>query len=425
MVGAGLAGSEAAYQCAKRGVPVQLFEQRPVAQDPAHQTGDFAELVCSNSLKSLEPTNAHGLLKAELELLDSLLLRLARETRIPGGKALVVDRRAFARRGTATVSALPNVTVRREPVTALPETGITIVATGPLTSTPLAQELSRLFGAENLAFYDAISPIVSADSIDRGRCFAANRYVAGDDYLNCPLTAQEYGTFYQALVQAELFPLHGFEQARCFEGCLPVEEIARRGKQALLFGPMKPVGLIDPATGRRPFAVVQLRRENQEGTMHNLVGFQTRMLQAEQRRILSLIPALAHAEFLRYGSVHRNTFINAPLCLRPTLQAHVRDALFIAGQLSGVEGYVESIATGLLAGINAARLARGREPLVPPEETLLGGLLKYITTAQRSFQPMNVNFGLLPVLHARKSERPRAWAERSLARLGEFLSGVD
>jgi methylenetetrahydrofolate--tRNA-(uracil-5-)-methyltransferase len=456
----------------------------------AHRTSDLAELVCSNSLKSQEPTNAHGLLKAEMELLDSLLLRIARETQIPGGKALVVDRTSFSRRVTEAIAALPNVTLRREESKAIPEEGIVIIATGPLTSSPLAEELARFLGSDSLYFYDAISPIVSADSIDRTRCFAANRYIPGDDYLNCPLSSEEYNHFYDALLNAEQHQPHeqassheqqaadgsrltahgclpsavGRQPSASFEGCLPIEDIAHRGKQALLFGPMKPVGLIDPASGRQPFAVVQLRRENHEGTMYNLVGFQTRMTQGEQRRVLGMIPALANAEFLRYGSVHRNTFINTPVCLKPTLQTQKRDTLFIAGQLTGVEGYVESIGAGLWAGINAARLAVSgqqsaisdqqsavsrqqsavsnqqsaisnepsavsRQPsavsplalLTPPPVTILGGLLKYITTPNKHFQPMNANFGLLPTPNVRRNDRPRAYANRSLAAMTELL----
>jgi methylenetetrahydrofolate--tRNA-(uracil-5-)-methyltransferase len=420
VIGAGLAGSEAAYQCSRRGVPVVLWEQRPAVLTEAHQTGDFAELVCSNSLKSLEPTNAHGLLKAELELLDSLLLRIARETAIPGGKALVVDRARFASRVTEEVSCLPGVTVRREPADHIPGPGPVVIAAGPLTSPALADELARLLGADNLAFYDAISPIVDSGSIDRARCFAANRYLPGEDYLNCPLTEPGYDAFYRALISAELFPLRDFEGARCFEGCLPIEDLARRGRETLLYGPMKPVGLIDPETGRRPFCVVQLRRENAQGTMYNLVGFQTRMTRPEQRRVLGIVPALARADFLRFGSVHRNTFVNAPLCLLPTLQTRTRPDLFIAGQLSGVEGYVESIATGLIVGINAARLALGRESIAPASETMLGALLNYITTPRTGFQPMNANFGLLPGLEARRRERQRAYADRALEQMREF-----
>ena len=447
IVGAGLAGCEAAFQCAKRGVAVELWEQRPGVSTEAHRTADFAELVCSNSLKSLEPTNAHGLLKAELELLGSELLRIARENAIPGGKALVIDRAAFGRAVTERITRLPGVTIRREQAIAIPDSGTTIVATGPLTAGAFADSLvGFLTGSQSLtpaprpllAFHDAISPIVSRDSLVPNRYFAANRYIPGDDYLNCPLTESEYDAFYQALLSADLYtghesgsdcsPLpahHSLLPTPCFEGCMPIEDIAQRGKKSLLFGPMKPVGLIDPQTGKQPFAVVQLRRENREGTMYNLVGFQTRMRQPEQRRVLGLVPALASAEFLRYGSVHRNTFINAPLCLKSTLQMQKRDTLFIAGQLSGVEGYVESIATGLLAGVNAARLATGQPLLVLPETTMLGGLLRYITSPTKNFQPMNANFGLLPPPKAKRHERPRVYSERALASLRELLKPSD
>lgn len=423
IIGAGLAGAEAAYQCVRRGVPVVLYEQRPEVQTEAHRTGDFAELVCSNSLKSEELTNAHGLLKAELRLLDSLLLRIADETRIPGGKALVVDRHKFAWKVSEKIQEQAGITVRRQQITQIPESGIVIIASGPLTSAALAQALAVFLGHQNLAFYDAISPIVSYETIDLDRCFAANRYTGGDDYLNCPLTKAEYDAFYQALIGAELFPLRDFE-THYFEGCLPIEELARRGRQALLFGPMKPVGLIDPKTNRRPFAVVQLRRENQAGTMFNIVGFQTRMTIPEQRRVLRLIPALRNAEFLRYGSVHRNTFIAAPEILLPTLQTKKRSTLLIAGQLSGVEGYVESIATGLLAGINATRLAQGLVPVVPPETTIIGGLLKYVTTPRNEFQPMNANFGLLPPIRTSRAKRAPAYAERSLATITAFAASL-
>ncbi len=435
IIGAGLAGCEAAFQCARRGVAVELWEQRPGVSTEAHRTADFAEFVCSNSLKSLEPTNAHGLLKAELELLGSELLRIARDNAIPGGKALVIDRVQFGRAVTERVSALPGIRIRREPASSIPDSGVTIIATGPLTSAPLADRLADLLGTGNLAFYDAISPIVSRDSLIRDRYFAASRYIAGDDYLNCPLTEPEYDAFYEALIAADLYTGHESNSdcsplttdyslltTNCFEGCMPIEDIARRGKKSLLFGPMKPVGLTDPQTGRQPFAVVQLRRENREGTMYNLVGFQTRMRQPEQKRVLGLIPALARAEFLRFGSVHRNTFINAPLCLKATLQTQKRDTLFIAGQLSGVEGYVESIATGLLAGINAARLIADKPLLVLPETTILGGLLRYITTVTKNFQPMNANFGLLPTPKAKHHDRPRIYCERSLAAVRELLS---
>jgi len=428
VIGAGLAGCEAALQCARRGVGVRLFEMRPRTMTAAHQTGAVAELVCSNSLKSDEPDNAHGLLKAELRSFGSVLLECAARARIPGGKALVVDRGRFSAEVEAALSRAGIEVVRQE-VTTL-TSSLTIVATGPLTSEPLAQELTRVLGSDRLFFYDAIAPIVDAESLDRTRVFAAARYQAGADYLNCPLTEEEYDRLVTELTRAELHPLHEFEQARFFEPCLPVEELARRGRLALAFGPMKPVGLIDPKTGRRPFAVVQLRKENEAGTMFNLVGFQTRLKRKEQERVFRLIPGLEHAIFLRYGSIHRNTFLDSPRVLLPTLQTRVRDDLFIAGQLTGVEGYVESIASGLVAGINAARKALGRaclersrkEPLIFPAETMLGSLLRYITTPNPDFQPMNANFGLLPVLatRVRGREKRRGLAQRSLEAAHSF-----
>ncbi|MDH5683352.1 MAG: methylenetetrahydrofolate--tRNA-(uracil(54)-C(5))-methyltransferase (FADH(2)-oxidizing) TrmFO [candidate division WOR-3 bacterium] len=396
IIGAGLAGSEAAYQCAKRGVKVKLFEAKPNYISPAHKTEYLAELVCSNSLKSDEPTNAHGLLKAELRLLDSLLLRCAVKTKIPGGKALVVNRELFAKEVTKEIAKLSDVEIIREEVSRIPENGIIIIATGPLTSESLSKELASFCGEEHLFFYDAISPIVAAQSINYERTFFGSRYRNDNDYLNCPLTKDEYEKFYNELINAELFPLRDFENGQFFEGCLPIEEIAKRGKDTLAYGPMKPVGLKDPRTNKTPYAVVQLRKENQEGTMYNLVGFQTRLRHKEQEKVFHLIPGLENAEFLRYGSVHRNTYINAPKILKPTLQTIKRETLFISGQLCGVEGYVESIGTGLWAGINAARILSGKEPITPPAETMLGGLIKYITTPNNNFQPMNANFGLSP-----------------------------
>jgi len=404
IVGAGLAGSEATYQCAKIGVKVKLFEAKPHYRSPAHRTNYLAELVCSNSLKSDQPTNAHGLLKAELRLLDSLLLRCAEKTKIPCGKALVVNREEFAKTVTEEITQLPNVKIIRQEVTKIPEDGIVIIATGPLTSESLSKELMDFFGEEHLFFYDAISPIVYAQSINQTRTFFGSRYQKDNDYLNCPLTRAEYERFYNELINAEVFPLRDFEEEKFFEGCLPIEEIAKRGKETLVYGPMKPVGLKDPKTGKRPYAVVQLRKENQEGTMYNLVGFQTRLRQKEQERVFRLITGLENAEFLRYGSVHRNTYINAPKILKPTLQTRKRETLFICGKLCGVEGYVESIATGLWAGINAVRLLSGKDPIVPPNETMLGGLIKYITTPNKNFQPMNANFGLLSATKTQKEE---------------------
>lgn len=395
IVGAGLAGCEAALQCRRLGVDVRLVEMRPAKLTEAHQTGGPAELVCSNSLKSDEPENAHGLLKAELRLLGSALLGCAERARIPGGKALVVDRERFPSEVQAALDAA-GVNVVREELWNLPE-GPTVVATGPLTSAPMADALVRRFGADRLFFFDAIAPIVAAESLDTGQVFAASRYGAGTDYLNCPLTESEYDRLVTELASAELHPAHEFEKTPFFEGCLPIEEMAGRGRMVMAFGPMKPVGLTDPRTGRRPFAVVQLRRENAAGTMYNLVGFQTRLTHREQERVFRLIPGMERARFMRFGSIHRNTFLDAPRILLPTLQTRTRPDLFVAGQLTGVEGYVESIAAGLVAGVNVARLTLGQEPVTWPETTMVGGLLRYITTPGESFQPMNANFGLLPL----------------------------
>ncbi len=413
VVGAGLAGCEAALQLVRRGVSVRLVEMRPGKMTEAHQTGEPAELVCSNSLKSEEPVNAHGLLKAELRRLGCELLECAEQARVPGGKALVVDRRRFSALVAARLAAAGIAVEQREAVD-LPE-GITIVATGPLTSPALADALNRLVGVGRLFFYDAIAPIVLAETLDRSRVFAASRYGAGADYLNCPLTESEYDRLVDELRNAELYPLHDFESAGFFAGCLPVEEMARRGRLVLAFGPLKPVGLIDPRTGRRPFAVVQLRPENETGTMYNLVGFQTRLRHGEQQRVFRLIPGLETAEFVRFGSIHRNTYLDGPKTLRPTLQTRVRPDLFVAGQLTGVEGYVESIAAGLVAGVNAARLALGREPVVLPPETMIGALLAYVSAPNSSFQPMNANFGLLPPIGRRLRGRDRKAAQAELA----------
>ena len=420
IIGGGLAGSEAAFQCAKKGIKVKLFEAKPNYISPAHKTEYLAELVCSNSLKSEESSNAHGLLKAELKLLDSLLLRCAEKTKIPGGKALVVNRELFAQEVTKEIKNLPNIEIIREEVTKLPEDSIVIIATGPLTSESLSNELASFCGEEHLFFYDAISPIISAQSINNNRTFFGSRYRDDNDYLNCPLTKEEYEKFYQELINAELFPLKDFENGQFFEGCLPIEEIAKRGKDTLAYGPMKPVGLKDPKTKKTPYAVVQLRKENQKSTMYNLVGFQTRLLHKEQKRIFGLIPGMENAEFLRYGSVHRNTYINGPKIIKPTLQTIKQDTLFICGQLCGVEGYVESIATGLWTGINAVRILSGQVPIIPPNDTILGGLIKYITTSNNNFQPMNANFGLLPSVSDLKN-RKQEYYNRSIQSLTQFL----
>lgn len=419
VVGAGLAGSEAAWQLAKRGIKVRLVEMRPTKFTPAHHTDKFAELVCSNSLRAASLENAVGLLKEEMRRLDSLIMRAADANRVPAGGALAVDREGFADFVTQTLSGHPNVTVERREITEIPE-GIVIIATGPLTSDALAARLGELTGAEHLYFYDAVAPIVTLESVDTSRCFWGSRYGKGEEaYLNCPLNEGEYERFWQELVNAERHPLKEFEELKVFEGCMPIEQMALRGRETLRYGPLKPVGLIDPRTGKQPYAVVQLRQDNREGTLYNLVGFQTQLKWSEQKRVFGLIPGLENAEFVRYGVMHRNTFIASPKVLAPTWQLKTDERLFIAGQVTGVEGYVESAASGLIAGINAARLAQGREPLVLPPITACGALAHYVTTASLgNFQPMNVNFGLFPPLERKirnRRERNLALAERSLA----------
>jgi methylenetetrahydrofolate--tRNA-(uracil-5-)-methyltransferase len=416
VIGGGLAGCEAAWHAAEHGVPVRLFEMRPRSMTGAHQTDRLAELVCSNSLKSESPEDASGLLKLEMRALSSLVLPSAEAHRVPAGSALAVDREEFAAAVTRAISTHPKIELIREEVPAIPEGRPVIVASGPLTSDRLSADLQRRFSAflelqnetprsgQLLYFYDAISPIVSADSINRQVAFAAARYdVGGADYLNCPLTREEYQRFREALLAGERYPLHDFERPNYFEGCLPVEELTERGEDTLRFGPMRPVGLRDPRTGKRPFAVVQLRQENRgpdgQPTMYNLVGFQTRLRRGDQAKVLRLIPGLEGAEILRYGSIHRNTFLTAPLLLKSTLQFQGDEGVFFAGQLTGVEGYLESAATGLLAGVNAVRMLGGQPLVCPPPTTMLGGLLHYLTTAPPArFQPINANFGLLPPL---------------------------
>lgn len=430
IVGGGLAGTEAAWQAARRGISISLCEMRPVKQTPAHVGGRLAELVCSNSLGSDLPDRAPGLLKAEMRRLDSLIMQAAEEAAVPAGGALAVDREKFAGIVTRRIESQPLIEIRREEVTSIPATPA-IIASGPLTSDALAQKIAALSGHEYLYFYDALAPIVEVESINMDIAFRASRYGRGEqekgDYINCPLNEAEYMAFVQALRDAERIELKRFEQEdeRFFEMCLPVEEIARRGDQALAFGPMRPVGLTDPRTGRRPYAVVQLRQDNLAGTLYNIVGFQTNLKWGEQSRVFRLIPGLEQAEFMRYGMMHRNTYINAPRLLRPTLQFRNRDDLFFAGQITGVEGYVGSAATGLLAGINAARLLRGQSPLTLPPTTMLGALCHYITHAEpKDFQPMKANFGLLPPLEQNihhKRARYQAYAERALQDLEEVI----
>ena len=431
VIGGGLAGSEATWQAAQRGVEVLLYEMRPQHQTPAHRTGLLAELVCSNSLGSNLPDQAPGVLKEELRQLGSLILACADEMAVPAGGALAVGREAFAQRVTERIGSHPRITLLRKEVTAIPLSGVVVIATGPLTSDPLARQIAALTGQEHLSFYDAIAPIVEADSINMEVAFRASRYgrdaEEGGDYINCPLTQEEYDRWVKALLEAEQFPLRDFERgdARFFEACLPVEEIARRGHQALAFGPLRPVGLVDPRTGRRPYAVVQLRQDNLAGTLYNVVGFQTNLRWPEQQRVFRMIPGLERATFVRYGQMHRNTFLNAPALLLPTLQLRGEKRIFFGGQITGTEGYVASTASGLVAGINGARLLRGESLLTFPRETLLGALLHYITHADpQHFQPMKPNFGLLPPLEERvrgKRQRRQAHAERARRSMTRFI----
>jgi len=433
IVGAGLAGSEAAWQAAQRGVHVRLFEMRPKKMTPAHRTDKFAELVCSNSLGAKAPDRALGLLKEEMRRLNSLILRAAEANALPAGGALAVDREGFAEMITEALSSHPNIEIIREEVTEIPQ-GPTIIATGPLTSDALAQRIMELTGEEYLYFYDALAPIVKADTIDMTICFRGSRYGRGEqeegDYINCPFTKEEYYRFVEALLNAPRIELRDFEREdkRFFEACLPIEVIAERGLDALAFGPMRPVGLIDPRTGKRPYAVVQLRQDNVAGTLYNLVGFQTNITWGAQKKILRMIPGLERAEFVRFGQMHRNTFINAPVLLRPTLQFKGRDDLFFAGQITGTEGYVGSTMGGLVAGINAVRLMQGKPLLIFPRTTMIGALLHYITHASpEDFQPMKANFGLLPPLERRvrnKRQRYKLYAERALSDLDAWLRSV-
>jgi methylenetetrahydrofolate--tRNA-(uracil-5-)-methyltransferase len=428
VIGAGLAGCEATWQIAKRGGKVILYERKPESYSPAHCSPLFAEIVCSNSFKSESLQNGPGVLKGEMELLDSLILRTAKETRVPAGDSLAVDRDAFSRRITEVLESLDNVEVVRKEVTGLPQDGITVVATGPLTSEALTKEIQKITGDQRLFFYDAISPIVTGESIDFVKTFKASRYgKGGEDYVNCPMNAETYGRFIDALNQAEKVPLREFEKKYLFEGCLPVEELAARGKDTLAFGPLKPVGLIDPKTGEQPFAVVQLRREDRFETLFNLVGFQTQLKYEDQKRVFRMIPGLERAEFVRLGSVHRNMFIDSPRLLDRSLQLKHRPNLFFAGQITGVEGYMESAAMGLLAGINALRMERGMDPVVPPPTTAMGALIQYITHSQNTpFQPMNINFGLFPPPPGRLKirEKRRLLAQRALKEMKGWEEGI-
>ncbi len=427
VIGGGLAGSEASYKIAQEGIKVILYEMRPKVKTPAHKTDMLAELVCSNTLGSIETTTGAGLLKAEMKLLDSLVLKVAEESTVPAGNALGVDRNIFARKITEIIESHPNIEVIREEVKEIPKDEIVIVASGPLTSDALSENIKKLVGYDHLYFFDAISPIVEADSVDYSKGFWGSRYgKGGDDYFNCVLTEEEYKRFYEELLKAEKVEPKDFEKAVHFEGCLPIEEMAKRGYQTLLFGPMKPVGLKDPS-GKQPFAVVQLRKEDKEGKLLSLVGFQTKMTYKEQKRVLRLIPCLRNAVFVRLGSIHRNTFIQSNRVLTPFLNMRKYENIFFAGQITGVEGYTASAATGILAGINAVRLLKGKELVVPPEETMLGSLVRYITQKQGELQPMNPVFGLLPPLPNRikdKEMRKKLMAERAIRAMERWVKEI-
>lgn len=426
VIGAGLAGSEAAWQIASRGVPVTLYEMRPVVKTPAHHTDKFAELVCSNSLRANGMTNAVGVLKEEMRMLNSLVIGSADRNAVPAGGALAVDRDGFSGEITNTLHNHPLIEVVNEEIQHIPEEGIVVIATGPLTSPSLSAEIRNLMGEDYFYFYDAAAPIIEKDSIDMSKVYLASRYDKGEAaYLNCPMTEEEFDAFYDALINAEVAQLKEFEKEIYFEGCMPIEVMMKRGKQTALFGPMKPVGLVNPHTGELPYAVVQLRQDNAAGTLYNLVGFQTHLKWGEQKRVLSMIPGLENAEIVRYGVMHRNTFVNSPKLLEPTYQVKNRPNLYLAGQMTGVEGYVESAASGLIAGINAARAAQNLDGVVFPQESTIGSMAYYITNADpEHFQPMNANFGLLPNLGTRirnKKEKNEALANRALDQVRGFI----
>ena len=428
VIGAGLAGCEAAMQIAKRGIKVRLFEMKPVKKTPAHHTDLFGELVCSNSLKAMRVESAAGLLKEEMRRLDSFLMKCADKCKVPAGGALAVDRDIFSKLVTDGIKSNPNIEVITEEISEIPDDSITVVATGPLTSEPLSETISKMFG-DSLSFFDAAAPIVTAESVDMDYAFCASRYERGDgaDYINCPMNKEEYETFYNELVSAERAPLHDFDvnNPKVYEGCMPVEVMAQRGEGTLRFGPMKPVGLVNPRTGHRPWAVLQLRKENSEGTMYNLVGFQTNLKFPEQKRVFSLIPALHRADFVRYGVMHRNTFICSPKVLNSDYSVKENNKLFFAGQITGVEGYMESAASGIIAGINACKRFFEKPTIVLPRETMIGSLTAYISDPTvTKFQPMGANFGVLPELENRprdKKERGAAYSKRALDAIDEFI----
>ncbi|TNV69100.1 methylenetetrahydrofolate--tRNA-(uracil(54)-C(5))-methyltransferase (FADH(2)-oxidizing) TrmFO [Trichococcus shcherbakoviae] len=429
VIGAGLAGSEAAFQIAEQGIHVDLYEMRPKKMTPAHHTSGFAELVCTNSLRGNQVTNAAGLIKEEMRHLNSLIIKAADATALPAGGALAVDRENFSAYVTKTLGDHPNITIHLDELTELPE-GITVVATGPLTSEPLSQSIQNFIEMEGLYFYDAAAPVLEKDSINMEKVYLKSRYDNGEAaYLNCPMTKTEFESFYRELIAAEVAPLKEFEEEKYFDGCMPFEVMASKGEKTLLFGPMKPVGLEDPKTGKIPYAVVQLRQDNAAGSLYNIVGFQTHLKWGEQKRILQMIPGLENAEIVRYGVMHRNTFLNSPKILRSTYQSQKRDDLFFAGQMTGVEGYVESAASGLLAGLNAARMANGQECVVFPKETMIGAMSHYITnTDSKHFQPMNANFGIIEPLGGKKIRdkqlKNQMIADKALAALDEFVQTI-
>lgn len=427
VVGAGLAGCEAAWQLLQRGVAVTLYEMRPHKMTPAHETGQFAELVCSNSLRSDRLQNAVGLLKEEMRRMGSLIMQAADAAMVPAGGALAVDRDSFSDQITRRLTSHPLLKLKQEEATAMPDTPA-IVATGPLTSDAMAASLSRISDTDLLHFYDAAAPIVTRESIDMSAAFRMSRYGRGDDYINCPMDEAQYHAFWQALTEAETAPVHGFEESGVFEGCMPIESLAKRGRMAMAFGPLKPVGLSDPRTGKRPFAVLQLRRDDAADSLYNLVGFQTRLKFSEQRRVFGMIPGLQNAEFARYGVMHRNTFMDAPKLLLSSFEVKKMPGLYLAGQLTGVEGYVESAASGLLAGINLARQLKGENhPIAFPPQTALGALGRYVSTPNRDYQPMHITFGLLDPLHDRirgKEQRNLAISKRALEHIDTLQTAV-
>lgn len=429
VIGGGLAGSEATWQLAKRGIEVDLYEMRPVKMTPAHETGNLSELVCTNSMRSNQLSNAVGLLKEEMRQLDSLIMRVADETAVPAGGALAVDRDSFSKKITQIINELPNVHVHNEEIKDIPKEGINIIATGPLTSDSLATKIKEFCGSESLHFFDAAAPIITAESIDYNIVYKKSRYDKGEAaYLNCPMDKEQFVNFYNNLITAETAELHEFEKNNVFEGCMPIEVMAKRGEKTMLFGPLKPVGLEDPKTGKLPYAVVQLRQDNASASMYNIVGFQTHLKFGEQKRVFSLIPGLANAVFVRYGKMHRNTYISSPEVLNSTYETKLCENLFFAGQMTGVEGYVESAGSGLVAGINASLRAIGESPIVFPKNTAIGSMANYITsTSAKNFQPMNVSYSLMPQLEKKirnKQERHLMQSKIALDELNEFKNKV-